>query len=146
MSATAEPTDLPTSAFDQMLGVIHLISLEDLARLCRHEYDDEVIVPEPGSRGAGFLEDARSAYVERARAEGRFAWLGSEGDIAWFMTQWHRNEAGSQVAQAFVDLGLFYSNHADVAGGARVQDLVKVLDAVAEQFVVALTEEYGPLN
>lgn len=122
---------------------IGMLSTEELARLGVHEYDDDMVVPAEGSAGRVLLFAAARSFVRWINAEGRFP---QENELPEVATNWHREEAtGSQVAQAYVDLGLFYSQHAAAATGAGLEDFRKILDAVAEQVVFTLLEDYGPL-
>jgi hypothetical protein len=116
----------------------------DLARLAAHEYDEEVMVPEAGSAGERFLRDVARVFVCWINQEGRFP-VGDEAEAAADDVDWHREQAtGSQVVAAFVDLGLYYSAHADVARGATIADFQLVLDAVAEELIFTLAQEYAP--
>lgn len=136
----------PTAAEarEEIVKLIEGLSIAQLAALTEHEYDDEHVIPPNGSPGAAFLESALGAYTDRVRSEGRFPDLNSEGEIGWYMTQWGAQEAGTRVAYAFADLGLCYSHHA-VDCDAAISGLRRALDSAAEQFVVTLTQEYGPL-
>lgn len=114
-----------------------------LAQAGAHEYDEEIVSPPQRGAGATFLHEAAQAFVRWINREGRFPQPYECAEVA---SVWHREQAsGTQAAIAFVELGLFYSQHADVARGARVEDFRRVLDEVAEQIVVTLTEDYGPL-
>jgi hypothetical protein len=116
----------------------------ELARLAAHEYDEEAVAPAEGSPGAVFLHETARTFNRWLAQENRFPGAGEIDEVAGEV-RWHREAKGSQVAQAYVDLGLFYSAHADQARGATVTDFQRVLDAVAGQLIFALTEEYGPL-
>jgi len=127
---------------EEMLAIITGLSLETLAELAKHEYDDEAAVPEYRTAGQTFLFQARDAFVAWVRREGRFP-EASEADYAG--TRWHRDTAvGSQVADAFVSLALYYSAHAADAPGADIAGLTAVLDRVAGTIAFNLTMEYGP--
>lgn len=127
---------------NQMLGVIDELSVDRLAELAKHEYDEEVAVPDFRSYGQTFLFAARDAFIAWVRREGRFPKPG-EADFA--ATKWHREEAvGSQVADAYVSLALYYSAHAANAPGADIAGLRAVLDNVASTLAYNLSWEYGP--
>jgi hypothetical protein len=127
---------------EEMLWVISKLDLEILAGLAKHEYDDEAAVPEYRTAGQTFLFEARDAFIAWVRREGRFP-EASEADYAG--TRWHRDTAvGSQVAEAFVGLALYYSAHAADAPGADISGLTAVLDRVAGTIAFNLTVEYGP--
>lgn len=132
-----------TEARDQLLAIIEKLSLERLAQLAAHEYDDEAAVPEFRTAGQTFLFACRDAFVAWVRREGRWP-APAEADSA--ATTWHRTEAtGSQVAEAYVSLALYYSAHAADAPGADISGLTAVLDRVADTVAFNLTMEYGPL-
>lgn len=137
MSTTA------AQARDEILARISQLDLENLARLAAHEYDDEAVVPPAGSPGAVFLEDGRDRFIDWVRREQR--WPGpAEADDAG--ATWHHAEAlATQRAQAFVDLGLFFSHHATVASDASIAGVNQVLDSAAGTLAFNLTMEYGPL-
>lgn len=140
--------DLPTAQEraaalrEQMLDVIENLPLETLAGLAKHEYDDEVAVPPAGSAGETFLFAARDAFIAWVRREGRFP---TPAESALVATSWQRDTAaGSEVADAFVSLALYYSAHAADARGADIAGLTTVLDQVADTVAYNLTMEYGP--
>lgn len=127
---------------EEMLGIIAGISLEDLARHAAHEYDEEAAVPEFRTAGQSFLFAGRDALIAWVRREGRFP-EPSEADSAG--TTWHRTEAtGSQVAEAYVSMALYYSAHAADAPGADISGLQVILDRVAGTLAYNLSWEYGP--
>lgn len=126
---------------------MEMLEIEHLSRMAAHEYDDAGVVPPPGSPGEVFLYAVAGAFGRWLGQEGRFP-LDHEVDGVDGVAdevRWHREATGAVVAQAFVDLGLFYSHHADVARGATVADFQRVLDSVANQLIFTLTEEYAPL-
>lgn len=119
----------------------------ELAQMAAHEYDagEDVIVPPPGSPGEKFLREGARSFSRWIQSEGRFPQ--DDEEVRRAATDWHRQEVtGSVTAQAFVDLGLFYSHHADTVGGASIHDLRRVLDAAAEALAFTLLEEYGPMS
>lgn len=127
---------------EQMLGVIDELTVDQLAELAKHEYDDEAAVPDFRTYGQTFLFAGRDAFVSWVRREGRFP-APAEADFA--ATRWHREQAtGSQVAEAFVSLQLYYSAHAMSTPGADIVGLRVVLDAVAGTLAYNLSWEYGP--
>lgn len=127
---------------EEMLAIIEQLPLERLAELAKHEYDEEFAVPPFRSAGQTFLFAGRDALVAWVRREGRFP-SSAEADRA--ATNWHREEAtGSQVADAYVGLALFYSAHAANAPGADISGLQAVLDNVAYTLAYNLSWEYGP--
>jgi hypothetical protein len=124
---------------------VSMLDLAELARAGAHEYDEDAIVPGAGSAGKRFLRAAANTFTRWLNREGRFPAGDEIAEVAG-QVQWHRGEVrGSLVAQAYVDLGLFYSYHANVARGAALDDLQRVLDAVADQMIFTLSEDYGPL-
>jgi hypothetical protein len=139
-------TDLQTAekARGALLDIIAGLSLPELAKLMAHEYDDDVAVPGLDSYGAAFLFDARDRYVEWVRREGRFPDPAEHEELDATAGWHHQDSTPSQRAQAFVDLGLYLSHHANSASDATMAGLHKVLDAVAEAIAVALTKNYGP--
>jgi hypothetical protein len=127
---------------EQMLLVIDELAVDRLAELAKHEYDEEFAVPEFRTYGQTFLMAGRDAFIAWVRREGRFP-TQAEADFA--ATKWHREQAvGSQVADAYVSLALYYSAHAADAGGADIAGLTKVLDNVAGTLAYNLSWEYGP--
>jgi hypothetical protein len=127
---------------EEMLQIIEGLSLEQLAGLAKHQYDEEATAPPFRTAGQTFLFHARDAFVAWARRRGRFPSPAEADDAA---TAWHRETAsGSQVADAFVSLQLYYSAHAADAPGADISGLTAVLDLVAETIAFNLTMEYGP--
>lgn len=128
---------------EEMLAIVAKLDLETLATAAKHEYDDEAVVPPAGSPGAVFLLDGRDRFVEWVRREGR--WPTSSRDID-AGAAWHRAEGlPSQRAQAFVDLGLYFSYHAVHSGTAEIAGLNNALDSASEQLAVTLSSDYGPL-
>lgn len=123
---------------------VGMLDIEDLARAAAHEYDEEVAAPAPGSPGERFLRATATEFSRWLGREGRFPADDEVDEIATEVV-WHRETVGSVVAQAFVDLGLFYSRHADAARGATIADFQRVLDSVASQLIFTLTEEHAPL-
>jgi len=125
---------------------IGMLPVEELARLAAHEYDDEAAVPLACSFGEQFLRAVAQDFTRFLTREGRFPTDPEIDELAGQAT-WHRRQAtGSQVAQAFVDLGLFYSAHRSAAFGAGADDLRHVLDSAAGQLIFTLRQEYGPLG
>src|SRR5687768_8760665 len=129
-------TDTQTEAAvrEQILDLIGRLDLTELARLGAHESDDEAVVPRAGTDGAAFLEDARDAYIAWVRREGRFPDDPEDAVGGWALTR----AMPSQQAQAFVDLGLYYSHHSDFCSGAKVYQLRAALDSMAEQIAASL--------
>jgi hypothetical protein len=123
---------------------VHLLDNDELARLAAHEHDEEVVAPEPGSAGAAFLRDTARVFTGWLSREGRFP-DSDEADAIAGELVWQSEQPGSRVAQAFVDLGLYYSQHADVARGATRFDLERVLAQAASTLIFTLVEEYAPL-
>lgn len=123
---------------------VTMLSTAELTARAAHEYDEEAVEPPAGSAGEKFLRDAARAFVRWINREGRFP-EGDEVSEAAAGVVWHGEAIGSQIAQAYVDLGLYYSHHADVARGAGVQDLQRVLDEMADRLIFTLAEEYAPL-
>lgn len=124
---------------------VTMADIADLARMAAHENDEEVVVPVPGSAGEAFLREAARSFVRWISQEGRFPSDDEVDEVAGGPTTWHRETAsGSQVSQAYTDLGLYYSAHVGVAGGADVAELRKVLDAAAGELIFTLTTEYAP--
>ncbi len=140
-------TDVDTAkdARGALLAIISNLTLAELAQAAAHEYDDEAAVPAPNSLGETFLLDARDRYVDWVQREGRFPDLQQiEQEEAG--ATWHHQEATpSQRAQAFVDLGMYFSGHAATASSADIAGLTSVLDAAADRFAEVLTETYGPV-
>lgn len=134
------------SALDELIQVteqrISMLDVAELARLGAHEYDEEAGVPPAGSPGADFLTAVARDYTHWLNREGRFP---ADREAAEVGRGWLMEQTVSRVAQAYVDLAMFFSHHADVARGAQDQDFRRVLGEVAEQLVVTLTSEYGPL-
>jgi hypothetical protein len=135
-------TKTPAAALDEMLAIVEKLPLPELARLAAHEYDEECVTPEPDSAGAQFLESARDVFVAAGRLRGRFPDPETDPEAT---TNWWGEVSGTMVAQAFVDLGLYYSHHADAASGATVYQLQRVLISASEHFAATLWSEYGPL-
>lgn len=139
------PRDETPSKLDELIEVagrrISMLDLAELARLGAHEYDEEAAVPPVGSAGARFLTAVVRDYTRWLSREGRFP---ADREAAEVSRDWLMDEPVSQVAQAYVDLALFFSHHADVARGAQDQDFRRVLGEVAEQLIITLTSEYGP--
>lgn len=132
-----------TEIREQLLAIIAGLDLTTLAGLAAHEYDDEAAVPEFRTAGQTFLFAGRDAFIAWVRQQARFP-DPAEADFA--ATTWHRTQAtGSQVADAFVSLALYYSAHAADAPGADVAGLTAVLDRVAGTMAFNLTMEYGPM-
>jgi hypothetical protein len=140
------PGDESPSKLDELIEVsgrrISMLDLAELASLGAHEYDEEAAVPPVGSSGARFLTSVVRDYTGWLHRERRFPAVQEAGEVS---RDWLMDEPVSQVAQAYVDLAMFFSHHADVARGAQDQDFRRVLREVAEQLVVTLTSEYGPL-
>lgn len=134
-------TITPAQALAGLAGRIERLDLATLARLAAHEYDDEAVVPAPGSPGAAFLQDARDTFAAWVRREGRFPQDPDDAAGTWA----HGEATPVQQAQAFVDLGLFFSHHAAHAMNASIAGLRQVLDLAAEQLAFTLSEEYGPI-
>jgi hypothetical protein len=145
MKAPTKPRDARMDQLIETTGQrLAMADTAELARCSAHEYDDEAVVPAAGSAGEQFLRSGARAFTRWISGEGRFP--RTDAETRECATGWHREEAvGSQVAQAFVDLGLFYSQHVDVARGATVEHFKRVLDEVAETIAFTLLEEYGPL-
>jgi hypothetical protein len=128
---------------------VSMLDPADLARLAAHEYDEydeEVAVPPPGSAGEKFLQDVARAFIGWLTREGRFPNREEmDDDVIASEVIWQQEQAGSVVAQVFVDLALHYSYHANVAQGADVQQLRMVLFQAASTLIFTLSEEYAPL-
>lgn len=123
---------------------ISMMDRAELAMAGKHEYDEEAIEPAFNSAGHVFLQECGRSFIRWLRQEARFP---RQGEVDSVATSWHRDEATpGMIAQAFVDLGLYFSHHADVAGGATVDDFRLALDQVAAQLVFTLTSEYQPLS
>lgn len=140
------PPEQGRTPMDELISVtgqrVSMLDAAELARLGAHEYDEEAAVPPAGSPGAEFLAAVAAGYIRWLNREGRFPADGQAGEVG---RDWLMEQTVSRVAQAYVDLALFFSHHADVARGAQDQDFRRVLGEVAEQMVVTLTSEYGPL-
>ncbi len=135
-------TQRATALREEMLKVIEDLSIEQLAKLAAHEYDDEATIPGFRTNGQTFLVEARNAFIAWVRREGRFP---APGEADWAATTWQRDVAtGSQIADAFVSLALYYSAHAGDVPGADIAGLTAVLDRVAGTIAFNLTMEYGP--
>lgn len=138
-----------TDLIDRTGQSVTMLTLDELASKAAHEYDEEVVVPVPGSAGERFLRDVAATFVRWISREERFPGIEDVTEVAGLA--WHRDQAAAEpvsafaVAQAYVDLGLFYSHHCDVARGAGVEDFKRVLDEAAEALIFTLAEEYGPL-
>lgn len=127
---------------DEMLQIISRLDGAQLAALARHEYDDEAVTPPAGSPGEVLLFDGRDRFIDWVRAQRRWP---QEAEAEGASATWHHAEAAfSQRAQAFVDLGLYFSTHAICAADASVTGLGRVLDSAMESLAVNLTMEYGP--
>jgi hypothetical protein len=120
---------------------VSMLDTAELARRAAHEYDEETVVPPPGSAGEGFLQAVTHAFVRFLAREHRFPGHDEEAEVAAGVPA---ELPGSQVAQAFVDLGLYYSDHRAAARGADVADFRRVLSAVADELIFALSAEYAP--
>jgi hypothetical protein len=140
---TMSKTMTPEQATKEMVQIISELELPMLAQLASHEYDDDVVVPADGTYGALFLYDCRDRFLDWVRREGRFP-TEEEAEQEAVGTWAHAESLGLHRMQAFVDLGLYYSQHADVAAAATLAEIQKVLDVAAEEFAVTLTSEYGP--
>lgn len=140
------PRDESRTKLDELIEVagqrISMLDIAELARLGAHEYDEEAAVPPVGSSGARFLTSVVRDYTRWLNREGRFPDDREAGEVS---RDWLMDEPVSHVAQAYVDLAMFFSYHADVARGAQDQDFRRVLTEVAQKLVITLTSEYGPL-
>lgn len=121
---------------------VSMADTEELARLGAHEYDEEIVVPEPGSAGETFLREVARGYTRWIAREARFP--DGDEDEQEAVTPWLGEASGTEVARAYVDLGLHYSPHSASATGAQVEDFRAVLAEVAVQVIATLTAEYGP--
>lgn len=132
-------------ALTGLVGIIRELSLERLAVAAKHEHEDvlEVVVPPEDSLGAQVLRNGRDAFIAWVMAEHRWpSWQEAENDAA---TVWHHGLRPSEQAQAYVDLGLFFSPWAAGVPDATGASLLALLDLVAERLAVTLADEYGPL-
>jgi hypothetical protein len=144
VSTVKDKQDRAAQLREEMLQVIAGLDLETLATAAKHEYDDEAVVPPEGSPGAILLRDGRDQLVDFVRQTGRFPESGI--DMADAGATWHHADSlPSQRAQAFVDLGLFFSYHAVHTGTAELPGLYKALDSAAEQLTFTLVSDYGPI-
>ncbi len=124
---------------------ISMLDAGELARLAGHEYDEEVIVPPAGSAGAAFLAAVAGTFTHWIVREKRFPTFGEiDTEVVASEVTWQREQPGTWVAQAYVDLGLFYSYHRHVALGAEIADFQRVLDQVASELIVTLAENFQP--
>ena len=120
---------------------VSMLETAELARLAAHENDEDAVVPPPGSAGEAFLRSAAGAFLRFLRQEHRFLQGDEEDEVVAGLAA---ELSGSQAAQAFVDLGLYYSEHRSVAWGAEVADFQRVLDAAAAELIFTLSAEYAP--
>lgn len=136
------PSDVLAEMIELAAQRVSMLDAEELARAGAHEYDEEIVVPPPGSAGERFLREVARAFVRWTGRENRFPASGAdEREVVAVLVG---ELAGGEVAHAYVDLGLYYSAHAAVAGGAEVEHLRAVLTEVAERIVVTLAGDYGP--
>jgi hypothetical protein len=127
----------------EMAEIVSALDLRMLALAARHEYDDDAVVPPEGSPGAAFLRDGRDRFVEWLRREGRFP-TRTEAETEAVATWHHAEGTPAQRAQAFVDLGLFFTPYATTVRDASMVSLNTVLDRVAEELALTLLDDYGP--
>lgn len=129
----------------EMLDIIERLDLRTLAQAGAHEYDSEISEPPFRSSGQVFLVDVRRSFVDWVRRQGRFP--ATDAEVTEAAGQWADETKGSSLVQAFADLDLVYSGHRDAATqpGLTVLSFQQALREVAEQIVVTLTDDYGPL-
>lgn len=132
-----------TEAVSRMLELVRQADLVTLARFGAHEYDEDAVVPAAGSAGAAALHSARDVFADWVQAQGRFPTEDEVEDEV--VTRWSLDAAGSEVARAFVDLGLYYSHHAGQVASTVLETMRAAVSACLWEVAFTLAKEYGPI-